>query len=255
MKFSANLTFLFKEYPFLERFAAASESGFDAVEVLFPYDDAVSEIVHKMALADMPMVLINNPPPNYTGGERGFAAVPGSEDRFRRDFKRTLRYAQRLKPLHIHIMAGKAEGLVAQDTFIRNLRWATAEAPNQSLTIEPINPIDMPGYFLADYDQAAKIVTQIDAPNLGLQFDTYQAHQINGDALKTWQDHNNLIRHVQVGSSPDRNEPDRGDVDHTAFFAQLAQDQYDGYVSAKYNPKARTLEGLAWMRDADPERQ
>ena len=127
--FAANLTFLFKETPFLERFQAAADAGFDAVEVLFPYDDAVGEVVRRLTRAGLPMALINTPPPNWTGGARGFAAIPGGDDRFRRDFKRALRYAAPLKPRHIHIMSGTAEGQVARDTYVSNLAWAAAEAP------------------------------------------------------------------------------------------------------------------------------
>ena len=166
-KFAANLTFLFKELPFLERFEAAADAGFDAVEVLFPYDDAATEVVRRLNRSGLPMVLINTPPPNYTGGERGFAAVPGSEERFRRDFKRTMRYAERLKPQHVHIMAGAASGPQARETFVENLRWATSEAPSQSLTIEPINQIDMPGYYLSDFQLAATTIAAVGAPNLG----------------------------------------------------------------------------------------
>ena len=119
-RFAANLTFLFKELPFLERFEAAAEAGFDAVEVLFPYDDAASAVVHRLTAAGLPMALINTPPPNWAGGDRGFAAIPGGQARFRTDFKRALRYAERLKPRHIHVMAGLASGPAAHDTFVEN---------------------------------------------------------------------------------------------------------------------------------------
>ncbi len=248
-RFAANLSMLFKEYPFLERFEAAADAGFEGVEVLFPYDDAATEIVRRLGRAGLPLVLINTPPPNWTGGERGFAAVPGGEDRFRRDFRRTLRYAERLKPEHIHIMAGKAEGLVARDTFIRNLAWAAAEAPGQSLTIEPINPHDMPGYYLADFDLAAAILAEVNAPNLGLQFDAYHAQRITGDAAAAWAACRHLVRHVQVGGVPGRHEPVADDIDYPAFFAALDADGYEGWVSGEYNPRGRTDAGLGWMRE------
>ena len=247
-KFAANLTFLFKELPFLERFEAAAEAGFDAVEVLFPYEDAATEVVRRLNRSGLPLVLINTPPPNYTGGERGFAAVPGLQDRFRRDFKRCLRYAERLKPQHIHIMAGPAQGPEARETFIDNLRWATDEAPSQSLTIEPINQVDMPGYFLSDFQLAATTIAAVGAPNLGLQFDTHHAHLITGDVLGTWAKYREIVRHVQIGGIPGRHEPMGGDFDYPAFFAQLDAEGYLGYVSGEYNPKARTAEGLDWLK-------
>jgi len=247
-KFAANLTFLFKEYPFLERFADARANGFEAVEVLFPYDDAVGDLVDRLQSNKLTLALINTPPPNWTGGNRGFAAVPGLEDRFHRDYGRCLRYAERLKPQHIHIMAGKAQGLVAHDTFVRNLAWAAAQVPEQSLTIEPINPVDIPGYFLNDFDQAAAIIGEVGASNLGLQFDAYHAQTITGDVMACWEKHRDLVRHVQVAGVPGRHEPVGGDIDYPAFFARLDQDGYTGFVSAEYHPKARTEEGLGWMK-------
>ena len=247
-KFAANLTFLFKEYPFLDRFQEAADAGFDAVEVLFPYDDAVGKVLQNLARTGLPLVMINTPPPNWTGGERGFAAIPSSEDRFRCDFKRTLRYAQRLKPRHIHIMAGAAEGADARATFVRNLSWAAAEVPGQSLTIEPINPVDMPGYYLDDFDLAADILREVNAKNLGLQFDVYHAQMITGNALGTWEKYRKITRHIQVGGLPGRHEPVAGVFDYPAFFASLDKWGYVGYVSGEYNPVGRTKDGLGWIK-------
>ena len=246
-RYAANLTFLFKEYPFLERFQAAADAGFDAVEVLFPYDDAATEISRRLTGSGLPLALINTPPPNWAGGDRGFAAIPGGQDRFRRDFKRALRFAERLKPRHIHIMAGKSQGLIARDTFIKNLAWAAAEAPGQSLTIEPINAIDMPGYYLDGFELATGILAAVSAPNLGLQFDTYHAQLITGDALQAWDSYRHLVRHIQVGGVPGRHEPRGGDIDYPRFFAALDAAGYDGFVSGEYNPKGRTADGLQWI--------
>ena len=247
-KFAANLSFLFKELPFLDRFEAAAEAGFDGVEVLFPYEDAASEIVLRLNRAGLPLVLINTPPPNYTGGARGFAAVPGGEDRFRRDFRRTMRYATRLKPQHIHIMAGNAEGAQARETFQRNLAWAAGEAPGQSLMIEPLNPVDMPGYFLNDFDLAAEVIAAVNADNLSLQYDAYHAQMITGDGLAVWDRHGALARHIQVGSVPGRHEPAGSDFDFSGFFARLDAEGYQGFVSGEYNPRGRTHDGLAWIK-------
>ncbi len=247
-RFAANLTFLFNELPFLDRFAAARDAGFDAVEILFPYNDPVSQIADRLRDCALTLVLINTPPPNWAGGDRGFAAVSGSEARFRRDFERSLRYAARLNPRHVHVMAGKALGLVAEQTFVRNLAWAAAKAPDQSLTIEPINGIDMPGYFLNDFDQAAAILDAVDAPNLGLQFDAYHAQIITGDAIATWNRHAAMVRHIQVAGVPGRHEPVGGDIDYPAFFAQLDAEGFDGYVSAEYHPQNATLQGLSWAK-------
>ncbi len=246
-RFAANLTFLFRDLPFLERFEAAAEAGFLGVEVLFPYDDATPEITRRLKMHGLAMVLINAPPPNWAGGARGFAAVPGGAERFQKDFRRALRYAEALGAQHLHIMAGKAEGLVARATFVDNLRWATAQAPRTSLTIEPINPGDMPGYFLNDFDMAAEILDEVGSPNLGLQFDMYHAHKITGDGIAAWERHGHRARHVQVGGLPDRHEPLAGEIDYPAFFRQLDAEGYAGWVSGEYNPAGRTADGLGWI--------
>ncbi len=246
-KIAANLTMLFTELPFLERFDAASEAGFDGVEVLFPYDDPAADILRELHATGLPLALINAPPPNYAGGPLGYAAVPGLEDRFRRDFRRVLRYARRLGAQHIHIMAGEAEGPEAQQTFLRNLGWAAAEAPGQSLTIEPLNPQDKPGYFLNDFAQAAEVIGEVGAANLGLQFDSYHAHVITGDVTGTWRDCAPLVRHVQIGDAPGRHEPGSGEIDFAGFLAALAEAGYDGWISAEYHPGGRTGDGLGWL--------
>lgn len=247
-KFCANLSWLFTELPFMERFKAAKEAGFDAVEVLFPYDCPAQEMRDQLVWNDLAFVLMNCPPPNAAGGAQGFAAIPGLEDRFRRDFERTLRYARVLKPRHIHIMAGAAEGPEAKATFTENLRWAATRAPKQSLTIEPINRTDMPGYFLADYDIAARVLDAVGAANLSLQFDAYHAHRITGDVMGAWAAHGARAAHIQVAGFPGRNEPLGGKIDYPSFFARLDSDGYKGWVSGEYAPAGATEAGLGWMR-------
>lgn len=247
-KFAANLTFLFTELPFLERFEAAADAGFEGVEVLFPYDDATTEIVKRLNRAKLPMVLMNTPPPNWTGGGRGFAADPDGIDRFRKDFRRSLRYAERLKPQHIHVMSGNGEGDAARATFIENLAWAAEEVPDQSLTIEPLNGEDMPGYFMNDYALAAQIIEEVGAPNLSLQYDAYHSQVITGDALAIWDEFGGISRHVQIGSTPGRHEPKSGPVDFAKLFKAIDDSGYDGFVSAEFHPTTRTEECLGWMK-------
>ncbi|SMR83201.1 hydroxypyruvate isomerase [Aliiroseovarius halocynthiae] len=250
-RFAANLTLLFTELPFLDRFEAAAEAGFDAVEVLFPYEDAAPEVQRRLAAFGLHMVLINTPPPNWTGGARGFAAIPDGQDRFRHDFKRALRFAHAFNATHLHIMAGVADGDAARSIFVENLTWAAAEAPKQSLTIEPINQGDMPGYFLSDYDLAADILGEVNAPNLGLQFDAYHAHKITGDMPATWKKVKHLTRHIQIGGLPDRHEPLAGVIDYPAWFQGLDDGGYDGWVSGEYHPAGRTEDGLSWIKGFD----
>jgi 2-dehydrotetronate isomerase len=248
--FAANLTFLFRELPFLDRFEAAAEAGFSGVEVLFPYDDAAGEITRRLSANGLAMVLINAPPPNWAGGARGFAAVPGGSERFRHDFRRAMRFAEALGAQHLHLMAGKAQGVVARRTYVDNLAWAAAQAPAMSLTIEPINPTDMPGYFLNDFDMAAEILDEVDAPNLGLQFDMYHAAMITGDGMAVWEAHGHRAHHIQVGGVPGRHEPLAGEVDYPAFFARLDAEGYEGWVSGEYNPAGRTADGMGWIASA-----
>lgn len=257
-KFCANLTMLFTERPFMDRFSAAKEAGFDAVEVLFPYDCPAQDMRDQLVWNAQEFVLMNAPPPNFTGGARGFAAEPGREDRFRRDFDRVLRYARVLKPRFIHVMSGRAEGAVARQVFVDNLKWAAERAPDLTLTVEPLNPVDMPGYFLDDYDLAADVLDRVGMPNVGLQYDTYHAQMITGDGMAVWDRHGGRAVHVQVGSVPGRHEPRMeagpSEFDFPAFFAGLDTGGYKGWVSAEYNPNGRTEDGLGWMMQAQTAR-
>lgn len=246
-RFAANLTMLFTEMPMLDRFSAAARAGFRGVEILFPYDISARDLSHAAVAAGLEFVLINTPPPNWAGGARGFAAQPGGEERFRHDFDRALRFGQVLRARHIHVMAGIAKGPEARATMIENLAWATGRAPHASLTIEPINRVDMPGYFLSDFDQAADIIKDVGAVNLGLQFDAYHAQMITADMMATWQKHAPLVRHVQIAGCPGRHEPAGGEIDYPAFFAALDSAGYRGWVSAEYSPEAHTHTGLGWL--------
>lgn len=242
-RFAANLSLLFTELPFLDRFAAAQAAGFTGVEVLFPYDDPVPAMQDRLDRTGLALVLINCPPPNYAGGPRGFAAVPGAEERFRTDFRRAARYAATLGAQHLHVMAGAAEGPAAREAFLGNLAWAAAAAPSLSLAIEPINRGDMPGYFLADYGLALEVLEAVGAPNLGLQFDSYHAWRIAGDVEGTWERVRERVVHVQVGGRKGRHEPE-----DRAFLERLDAEGYQGWVSGEYHPRAGTAEGLGWIR-------
>lgn len=252
LKIAANLTFLFTELPMSNRFAAAKEAGFSGVEILFPYDLPVKELSEAAKHDGLEFVSLNTPPANWAGGARGFAAVPGLEDKFRTDFERVLRFAETVKARHIHIMAGKARGADARRVFIENLKWASARAPHASLTIEPMNNIDMPGYFLSDYNEAARIINAIDCDNLGLQFDTYHAHMISGDTLAEWKRQRSRVRHVHLAGAPGRCEPGVGEIDCRAFLRELDGCGYNGWVSAAYHPNGATEAGLGWMRAKRP---
>ncbi|PWG18648.1 hydroxypyruvate isomerase family protein [Salibaculum griseiflavum] len=248
-RFCANLTTLFTEAPLLDRPALAAEAGFEAVEILFPYDVDAKALGRALSQSGLPLALINCPPPNYADpdGPRGFAAVPEQQERFRKAFQRSLRYMDVLGAERLHVMAGLAEGPEAAAVFADNLAWAADTAEGRQLTIEPINPHDMPGYFLDDFSVALALLDEVGAPNLGLQFDAYHAHRITGDVMNTWAMHGHRTAHVQVAGHPGRHEPMGGAIDYSGFFARLDKDGYQGWVSGEYNPRTRTEDGLGWI--------
>jgi hydroxypyruvate isomerase len=248
-RFAANISMLFAELPYLDRFQAAAAAGFDAVEILYPYELAAKETQRALLANGLELLLINAPPPNYTGGMPGYAAVPDGVDRFQRDIRRVLRYAEALKAGKIHVMAGYAKGAAAQRTFVENLQWAADRAPDQQFTIEPLNSGDQPGYFLDDYTLAMEVLEAVDRPNVGLQYDAYHAQLIHGDAAKVWETFGSRAVHVQIAAAPGRCEPGTGPVDFQRLFAAIDDSGYDGWVSAEYTPSTRrTEDSLTWMR-------
>ncbi|KPD13324.1 hydroxypyruvate isomerase family protein [Phaeobacter sp. 11ANDIMAR09] len=247
-RFAANISMLFAELPYLDRFAAAANAGFTAVEILSPYDFAAKETQRALLANGLELLLINAPPPNYTGGEPGYAALPGGVDRFQRDIRRVLRYGEMLNVGLIHVMAGYAKGDEARDTFITNLRWAADFAPQQRFTIEPLNAGDQPGYFLDDYNLAAEVLEAVNRPNVGLQYDAYHAQMIHGDAAKVWESFGKQAVHVQIGAAPSRCEPGTGPVDFDSLFRAIDDSGYEGWVSAEYTPSTLcTEDSLGWM--------
>ena len=241
-KFAANLSMLFAELPYLDRFSAAAAAGFEAVEVLFPYEFAAKETQRALLANGLELLLINAPPPNYTGGDP-------QADRFQRDIRRVLRYADMLKAGRIHVMAGPAKGDAARQTFVQNLQAAADSAPQQQFTIEPLNNGDFPGYFLDDYNLAVDILDEVGRDNVTLQFDAYHAQLIHGDALKVWEAFGDRATHVQFAAAPSRCEPGNGPLDFDALFAAIDDSGYQGWVSAEYTPSTpRTEDSLRWMR-------
>ena len=243
MRFAANLTWLFTESPMLDRPALARAAGFDGVEMLFPYDHPLAD--WQAALDGTPVALINTPPGDWAAGERGFAAVPGAEARFRTDFRMALDRAAGLRATRIHVMAGNAQGPEAEATFRANLVWAASFG--HPLTVEPLNRFDMPGYFLNDYDQAARILDDLAQPDVGLQFDLWHAARIHGDAAAVWARHGARCTHVQIAGLATRTEPGGGGFDLTAFCRGLELSGYAGWIAAEYRPARSTLSGLGWL--------
>jgi len=256
-RFCANLTFLFRELPLVDRFAAARDAGFDAVELLWPEEETTppEAIARKLQESGLPLALINTPRAGQRGRHWGLAASNGGEQSFDDALDATLARAALLKPRHIHILAGIASGAGAEARYVCNLRRACDRAPDQSFTIEPINRVTLPGYFLDSFETAARVIDAVARPNLGLQFDTFHAQRISGDMPALWRRYGRRAVHVQVASSPDRHEPAAqagpGGIDHPAFFARLDREGYTGFVSGEYHPRADTAAGLNWLITED----
>ena len=245
-RFAANLTMLFTEVPMLDRPGLAEQAGFDGVEVLFPYDHSPEDWL--AALAGQKVALINTPPGDWLAGERGFAAVPGQEARFRDSFLRGADLAARLGADRLHVMAGAARGPEAEQIFVENLGWAAAQAPGQRLVIEPLNPDDMPGYFLNDFDLAARILDDLGLPQVQLQFDLWHAARIEGQPQVVWNRHKARVGHIQIAGFPSRNEPGGGGFDRTALCTEVDDMGYDGWIAAEYRPARATVHGLGWLQ-------
>lgn len=246
-RFAANLSLLFTEEPFLDRFAAAARAGFRAVEFLFPYAFDPAEIRARCEAAGLGLALFNTPAGDWEAGERGCAAIPGREARFAADLERAIAVAETLRPGAIHIMAGLAEGVAARKTFLANLDRACARAPDQLFTIEPINARDMPGYHLSRSDDARAVIEAVGAPNLKLQLDLYHCQIMEGDLTRRIEALATVLGHVQVAGVPDRHEPDSGELAFAHLMRVLDRVGYEGWVGCEYHPAGRTEDGLSWL--------
>ncbi|MEO1458072.1 MAG: 2-oxo-tetronate isomerase [Pseudomonadota bacterium] len=252
-RFAANLSMMFTERPFLERFGAAAAAGFRAVEYLFPYAEEAAAIRAELDRHGLEQALYNSPPGDWDAGQRGFAAVPGAEERFAEDLERALAYAAVIRPRNIHIMAGIVQGPAARATYIANLRRAATRAPEQGFVIEPINHWDMPGYHLSRTDDARGVIAEVGAPNLRLQLDLYHAQIMEGDLTRRIEALAPITAHVQMAGVPLRHEPDAGEANFPHLMATLDRTGYTGFVGCEYRPAAGTEAGLGWFapyRDA-----
>ncbi|MFA5951406.1 MAG: 2-oxo-tetronate isomerase [Hyphomicrobium sp.] len=247
-RFAANLSFLFLDMPFLNRFEAAANAGFKGVEFMFPYAHDVGEIASRLEAHGLELVLFNLAPGHWDKGERGFTALPGREDEFASAVDLALRYAERLGCKRLHAMAGLAEHGANRADYVANLMLAAEWAVplGIDILIEPINTRDMPGYFLTRTSEAREIITDAAAPNLALQFDCYHRHIMEGDVMAAIAEFAPLARHYQCASPPDRGEPDHGDLDYRAIFKAIDATGYQGWIGCEYKPRGDTLAGLAW---------
>lgn len=250
-KFAANLSMMFNELPFLDRFAAAANCDFTAVEYLFPYDHPAELVAERLQTAGLAQALFNMPPGDWAAGERGMAALPGREADFAAALDTAISYAKVIGTPLLHMMAGLAPAAVPQAiaTYRNNLKRATDRTGEAGigLVIEPINGRDMPGYFLNDFNRAIDFISDMDAAHVKLQFDVYHRQILHGDVIMALRQMAPVIGHIQIASVPDRHEPMTGELDDRRIFAEIDAIGYLGYIGCEYRPAAGTHEGLSWM--------
>ncbi|MBS7537372.1 2-oxo-tetronate isomerase [Ancylobacter lacus] len=250
-RFAANLTLMFTEWAFLDRFDAAAEAGFTAVEFLFPYEHPPEAIADRLRRNSLQQALFNLPPGDWAAGERGLAALPDRAGDVRRGVATALRYAQHTGVKRLHLMAGVAErGDPAAAAAYRDAVAFAGEQLGQhgiDLLLEPINRRSVPGYFLDDFGYAAELITRLGLPNVKLQFDLFHRQILHGDATMALRQLLPMIGHVQIASVPSRHEPDGEELNYPFLFDELDRLGYDGFVGCEYNPRAGTLAGLGWF--------
>ena len=254
-RLSANLSYLFTEVPFLDRFGAAARAGFRAVEFAFAYDVPTEAIAVQISDNDLECVLINAPPGDLGLGERGIAALPGRESEFAESFATALRYARALRCPRIHVMSGVMPGDAngeprahARSTLVRNLRIACDEARQDGVTvlIEALNPHDVPNYLFSTQAEAHAIRGEVGASNLKVQMDFYHTQMVEGGIVAKLERWLPYIGHIQIAGVPGRHEPDIGEINYAWLLRRLDELNYDGWVGCEYRPLRDTVSGLGW---------
>ncbi|WP_438858004.1 2-oxo-tetronate isomerase [Achromobacter spanius] len=253
-RLAANLTMMYNEHAFLDRFQAAASDGFQGVEFLFPYDFAAADIRARLQDNGLTQALFNAPPGDWAAGERGIASLPGREDEFLRGLDQALTYAAQLGNRSLHVMAGlirpEQDRAAHRAVYVRNLARAASAAASAGITvvIEPINTRDIPGFFLNRQDEAQAICAEVGAANLKVQFDCYHCQIVEGDiAVKLERDMAG-IGHIQIAGVPDRHEPNLGELNYPYLFDRIDALGYAGWVGCEYRPKAGTRAGLGWAQ-------
>ena len=253
-KFSANLSMLFTEAPFLDRFGLAAKAGFEAVEFLFPYAFSAQDIKQRLDAHGLKLVLHNLPAGDWEAGERGIACLPDRTDEFRSGVARAIEYATTLGVPQLNCLAGKApigaDEAVLRKTFVANLRFAAAELKKAGLKqlIEPINTYDIPAFYLNRTAQAIGILDEVGADNAFVQYDIYHAQRMEGELAATMQKHLARIGHIQLADNPGRNEPGSGEINYPFLFAHLDRIGYRGWIGCEYKPATTTEAGLGWRQ-------
>jgi len=253
-RFAANLTMLFTELPFMERFAAARAAGFDSVEYLFPYAYPKEQLAQALRGNGLKQVLHNLPAGDWDAGERGIACHPDRVAEFRAGVARAIEYATALGCPQVNCLAGKLPAGVTREqahaTFVGNLAFAASALKEAGirLLIEPINHFDIPGFFLTRTDQALAILDEVGSDNLFIQYDIYHAQRMEGELGATLQKNLARIGHIQLADNPGRNEPGTGEINYSWLFRHIDAIGYRGTIGCEYKPKTTTAEGLGWIK-------
>ena len=251
-RFAANLSMMFNEVPFLDRFEAAAKAGFTAVEFLFPYEFPAKEVGARLHGNGLTQALFNLPPGDWAAGEKGFAALPDRFADLQQGLRTALPYVEATAVKRLHLMAGIAnrDDRQAVEAFYKSVAWvAEFFAPHGlDVVIEPINPRNVPGYFLNDFVFARDLIEELKISNLKLQFDIYHCQIIHGDVTMRLREMMPIIGHVQIASIPSRHEPDGEELNYPFLFDELDWLGYGGFVGCEYNPRGKTTDGLAWFK-------
>ncbi|MGY3451349.1 hydroxypyruvate isomerase [Bradyrhizobium sp. USDA 4353] len=254
-RFAANLTMLFNELPFLDRFAAAKAAGFGGVEYLFPYEFDKAELREQLARHGLTQVLHNLPAGNWAAGERGIAILPDRVDDFRDGVRRAIEYARALDCRQLNCLVGiapdGADPRELNQVLIRNLRFAATalKAQGIKLLIEPINTLDIPGFYLNRTAQALQLISEVESDNLFVQYDIYHMQIMEGDLARTMQKHLARIAHIQLADNPGRHEPGTGEINYPFLFRHLDAIGYAGWIGCEYKPQTTTEAGLGWLTE------
>jgi hydroxypyruvate isomerase len=253
-RFAANISMLFTEVPFLERFRLARDAGFKAVEFLFPYEHDAADVAEALKGNGLTLALFNFPAGDFSAGERGLASDPSRVNIFHESAELAMQYAQALRPEKMNCLAGKVlPGVSRQDqldTLSANLRYAAelADTRGVRLVMEPLNPFDGPGYLIATPDEGFAVIEQVNHPNLKVQYDIYHAQRTQGNMTSTLFARMPLIGHIQIADSPGRHEPGTGEISYPFVFQAIDNAGYDGWVSLEYKPRSDTANSLGWLR-------
>lgn len=255
LKFAANLTSLFNELPFMDRFGAAKKAGFSAVEYMSPYEFDPKELKERLDLLGLKQVLYSLPVSDWATGGRGLLIFADRKDEFREGFELAIRYDSVLGCEQVNCLSGivpeGTELRQCHETAVANLKYASAELSrhNIKLLIEPINHFDMPRFFLNSAEQASALISDVGSDNLYIQYDIYHQQRMRGELVATFLKYRHRIAHIQVADNPDRHDPGTGEINFPYVFNALAEAGYIGWIGCEYKPKTATEAGLAWLNN------